>query len=139
MLIIPMVAITDWFVQDKAITFGLSVGSIGICIGFIMLTASDEKKDDAPATSITNYTRIDEMTDKHDAIESEAIPMLEPATIHDTRNPSIASQKNDSQWTWNDWEERTEVDGSSITSPNMSTRQVNQHYKHAIRDTRSHG
>ncbi|RKP27358.1 hypothetical protein SYNPS1DRAFT_6097, partial [Syncephalis pseudoplumigaleata] len=37
MLIIPMVAITDWFVQDKAITFGLSMGSIGICIGFIML------------------------------------------------------------------------------------------------------
>ncbi|KAI8057818.1 hypothetical protein BDF22DRAFT_662488 [Syncephalis plumigaleata] len=136
MLIIPMVAITDWFVQGKAITFGLAMGSIGICIGFIMLTVGGDGKDDTPITTgNANYNRIDQLADKHDAVESEAIPMLEPAAIHDTRHdPLIASQKHDSQWTWNDWNEGTEADDDRVSSPNMSTRQVNQHHKHTIRD-----
>ncbi|KAI9594424.1 hypothetical protein BDF19DRAFT_444787 [Syncephalis fuscata] len=132
MLIIPMVAVTDWFVQDKAITFGLSVGSIGICIGFIMLSVGGNDDEQKTATVSPEHGLVDHTANKHEAIESEAVPMLESTRANSIEDASTPQLKNDSQWTWKDWEtdEHDDLDDSQFE---MSTRHVNQH-KHTARN-----
>jgi drug/metabolite transporter (DMT)-like permease len=79
MLQIPMVAITDWIVQGKPITFGLMMGSIAICVGFFMLSTAK------PAKTIHEEKNRSE----HD--EGEHVPMLETG-FADEETAHLSSQ-----------------------------------------------